>query len=225
MELLDNISRMVGISINYAGKKAEIVKLQTDLTDTSRSLEFAYAALGRAVVMREGANESFLAMYGQQLSAVHELECRVAETQERIEGLSQTQLVYAASAKTVTKGRCPTCGASVPIDAMFCSSCGRNLATLKANFVKCLSCGAIYDSDAVFCIECGSRLEPPLVADSKSSQIQSEQLTMIDRTQVPEQEPSVHSSYEPPSVVACSNCGESVDVNDLFCGLCGIRLK
>lgn len=225
MKLLDNISIMVDSGIDYAGKKAEVLKLQADLVKINKSLESAYAALGRSIMMREGTNESFLAMYGQQLSAVRELERHAAETRERIDDFSQIQDVHTPLTKTVPEGCCPTCGASVPIDAMFCPSCGGDLAALKANFTKCPSCGAIYSRDTVFCIECGSRVKPLLETDSKPDRIQPEQPAMINQSGVPEQEPSVHPLYEPPSAAACPNCGEPVDVDDLFCGLCGTRLK
>lgn len=127
MGIKDNFTVLFGSGIDYAGKKAETIKLQADLTKTAASIESAYAALGRAVMREESANESFLAVYGSRVSAVRELERHAAETQARIDELSRTQGVpsaaFAALPKTAPVGKCPACGASVLVDSMFCPTC------------------------------------------------------------------------------------------------------
>lgn len=51
---------------------------------------------------------------------------------------------------------CPSCGPRPESDALFCSNCGRYLAT------ACRWCGApVTDAEARFCGECGRELRAP----------------------------------------------------------------
>ncbi len=49
---------------------------------------------------------------------------------------------------------CQKCGATVPSDAKFCSSCGEKLPTKRF----CSNCGAEVDGNAKFCSSCGNKL-------------------------------------------------------------------
>lgn len=241
MGIKDNFTVLFGSGIDYAGKKAETIKLQADLTKTAASIESAYAALGRAVMREESANESFLAVYGSRVSAVRELERHAAETQARIDELSRTQGVpsaFAALPKTAPVGKCPACGASVLVDSMFCPTCGDNLAALKAAYAKCPNCGAFYDANTVFCIECGTRVEPLSVAEQRpeaAPSVQPEIPVQPVQVQMPVQlqpvqpqvpvQPQPAPVPSPPVMMVCPSCGERVDDTDSFCGGCGARLK
>lgn len=242
MSIKDNFTVLFGSGIDYAGKKAEAIKLQADLTKTNESIKSAYAALGRAVMREESANESFLAAYGPQVNAVCELERHAAETQARIDELSRAQgtsvAAPAALPRTAPVGKCPACGTSVSVDSLFCPSCGDNLAALKAAYTKCPSCGAFYDSSTVFCVDCGARVEPLPVAESASVPFASQpsapavpESPAMPMSQASSASPAPVSFAQPqptseqPVMMTCPGCGEPVGDGDLFCGDCGTRLK
>lgn len=236
MGIKDNFTVLFGSGIDYAGKKAEEIKLQADLTKTNASIESAYAALGRAVMGEESANQSFLAVYGPQVKAVHELERHAAEIRARIDELSRAQATSVAAPQTFPSttpvGQCPRCGSLVSVSSMLCPSCGDNLAALKAAYTKCPSCGAFYDSSTVFCVDCGARVEPLPVSESAlaSFATQPSASAMPESSAMPAPPAPVsfaqpQSISEQPALMTCPGCGEPVGDGDLFCGGCGTRLK
>lgn len=54
-----------------------------------------------------------------------------------------------------TGSRCPSCGASVPLNAKFCMECGEKISEVR----HCSQCGAKVPVSANFCPECGSKKE------------------------------------------------------------------
>jgi len=63
--------------------------------------------------------------------------------------------------------QCPSCGKTIPSDAVFCPACGSRLTGEKAVGKKCPSCGAAMEVDAIFCASCGNRFEEKTAAVTK----------------------------------------------------------
>lgn len=58
----------------------------------------------------------------------------------------------------VPESRCPSCGALVDEDAVFCPECGASLTPAPAAVRQCPNCHAPVEEGAMFCTECGTRL-------------------------------------------------------------------
>jgi hypothetical protein len=68
------------------------------------------------------------------------------------EALQHLRAEEAAAAPADGTPTCPACGPRPESDALFCSSCGRNLAPVGT----CTGCGAARAPGARFCTECGA---------------------------------------------------------------------
>ncbi|HIY79652.1 MAG TPA: zinc ribbon domain-containing protein [Candidatus Olsenella excrementavium] len=214
MSIKDDITVMFGNGLNLAGKQTEKLRLQAELAETESAVEAAYAELGRMIVQGRGSDDVFLSTYGVQVGAVRGLEQRALEIQQRIAALDGARV----TGHSVPMGACPACGSKVPVTAVRCPTCGDNLASLKARYRRCPSCNEYYDDDAQFCIACGARTEPL----TESLYAAPEKAVDIAPTG-----PAMISVQESPSPIAvvCPSCGGAVSQDDLFCGVCGTRLK
>lgn len=217
MGIKEGFAVMFGNGIDIAERQAEKMKLQAELTRTKSSIESAYADFGRSVVQSEGSNQSFMNVYGVQVTAIKSLEQRSLEIQQRISELEGDQ----RSGQTVPTGLCPACGTPVLVSAPRCPSCGNDLADLKVRYCCCPSCGTYYDAEVKFCMKCGTKTEPVSVV---ASQITARAFESGDQESVQEaqEEPVVPAV---PTVPVCPECGGPVSPGDLFCGTCGTRLN
>lgn len=216
MSIKDDITVLFGSGIDLAGKKAETIKLQADLTKTTAAIEAAYAALGRAVLQGEAPNSTFLSAYESKVNSVIELEKRAAEIGSRIEELDRAASAPKQSAPYATMaptGACPSCGAMVAVSSPYCPMCGNNLQTLKQRYVWCPSCNAYFEEGTAFCINCGSRLQQLPVAPERVTERPVDTAVPVEPVN-PEPAPSV-----------CPGCGNPVEPGDVFCGVCGTRLN
>lgn len=217
MGIKDDITVLFGNGIDLAGKKAETIKLQADLTKTTAAIEAAYAALGRAVLQGEASNQTFLRSYESQVSSVTELEKHAAETGSRIEGLNRATAVpkqqMSFATTMVPMGTCPSCGTMVAVSSPYCPMCGSNLRTLKERYVWCPSCNAYFEEGTTFCINCGSRLQQLPVAPERVAEHPVETAVPVEPV-----------NPEPASSI-CPGCGNPVDPGDMFCGVCGTHLN
>ncbi|MHB8137410.1 MAG: zinc ribbon domain-containing protein [Smithellaceae bacterium] len=60
--------------------------------------------------------------------------------------------------ETANEKKCSSCGATMSMDAAFCTNCGSRF-TENTSVKKCSSCGKAMAIDAAFCTNCGSHLE------------------------------------------------------------------
>lgn len=169
MGLFDDMSVLLGRGMNAADRKTQSIKLQSELSRLEPMKESELAKLGRAVLTGEATNSGFIAKYSAHINAIGDIEARQEAVRQQIEALKdESNLVYGTAAQTVNAQpatyTCPACGASVTLDADYCSNCGDNLETLKAQHRQCPVCGTFYPADALFCENDGGRTEDLTVA-------------------------------------------------------------
>lgn len=230
MGLLDDVTVIFGKGANTVDKKIQSARYQADLSKLSTDLEAAYSELGHAVLKGEGANKSFLAVYGTNVSRIKELEQQILATRKSIEELNKVDQAQsnALSASGVPTGACPSCGAMVAVDAVRCQVCGDNLAALKHLYRRCPKCGKYYDAEAVFCIDDGERTEELSVAPALS--VQSDSLSVSNGSDGLSAAGAngVHVQPAMPGMrgeQTCPACGAAIHEADAFCGACGAPLR
>lgn len=181
MAFFDNIGKKLSQTGQAAVQKtkqmADVAKLNSDISDEEKKSTNIYYQIGRLYVSLHKDNpESDFEVLIEQLN----------ESQTKIENLKQ-QIQDIKGVK-----RCSTCGAEIPNNATFCSSCGTAVIQQKAvdaaNLIKCTNCGKMIEKGMRFCTFCGNEVVVP--------QIQS-----VEKK--------------------CLSCGAVLDEGAAFCTNCG----
>ncbi len=99
-----------------------------------------------------------------------------------------------ASNHAASGGKCPSCGAPLDEDSVFCANCGAPVTppvpAARPVDRMCPACGAPLDEDSAFCANCGAPVTAPAPA-------------------------------EEPAGGKCPVCGSPVDEDSAFCANCG----
>lgn len=116
--------------------------------------------------------------------------------------------------------KCPTCGAIIPIHAIYCSKCGTSVATLHDHRVVkrkiCSHCGRPNSLEARFCSYCFATLvnaatqDMQVVHDSKTLGSGSIKQTFLQDGDGKKK--------------ICANCGALNAPDEVFCVSCGFKL-
>lgn len=220
------MTALLGKGMDAADKKTQELKLQSELNRIATSKEKALADLGRAVIVREGSHPSFAATYADQVKAIGDLEAQEEAIRQRLEALQVSDILVSGTAlQTATAAvqghACPACGTPVVLEAMYCPSCGDNLATLKAQFKKCPTCNIYYPQDSAFCEKCGTKTVMLEIAKAITSTSEPQKLENEVGQAAPEAVRIVEETT--PAVNACSFCGAPLKPGAAFCGSCGAR--
>lgn len=161
MSFFDKLKQSASKATDKAKESVEIVRLNGQISATRKEIEKQYMLIGQMVFEAELKDELYAVkerMAGAKRiimdsqSAIKELELRIKE----IKAVKDCD-----------------CGNSLPLDARFCSSCGKKFdvsaevspsAAIEqsgAVVVKksCTSCNAIIDPEDQFCLECGTKVQ------------------------------------------------------------------
>ena len=133
---------------------AEILKINATLTDEESQLKKYYNELGQAFyeANRESCPEEYTALFTSIKNTLARIEIYNDQI-NKIKGLFP----------------CPNCGASLPSDAIFCSTCGTKIEKPEepvpaepeadADVKRCAKCGEPIQDGYTFCINCGTKIE------------------------------------------------------------------
>ncbi len=181
MAFFDSIGKKISQTGQAAVQKtkqmADVAKLNSDISDEEKKTTNIYYQIGQLYVSLHKDNpESDFEVLFEQLN----------ESQAKIENLKQ-QIQDIKGVK-----RCTTCGAEIPNNATFCSSCGAAIIQQKAvdaaNLIKCTNCGKMIEKGMKFCTFCGS-------------EVVSQQIQITEKK--------------------CLSCGAGLDDSVAFCTHCG----
>lgn len=150
MAFLENIGRKISDAGQTAIQKtkdvAEIAKINSQISETEKTLENAYTQIGRLYVSlhRSNCERDFAAMVG----VVTEAEGRINEYSRRI--MEIRRMV-----------KCPACGIEVAADSLYCEKCGAEMPRKKEleNIRLCDGCGQILPEEGKFCSYCGKPVQ------------------------------------------------------------------
>ena len=160
MVILENIGKKIG---DVSGKAVERTKQYTDISSTNykikeseKELKDLYAKIGEAYVNKFGdeADEELK----ENVDAVKELKQKIYELNDHLSDVK--------AAKDGNK-RCEHCGEIIPIDAKFCTKCGKetgqadedgNLIEESTDVKECPECHAVIKDNADVCPACGAKV-------------------------------------------------------------------
>ena len=147
-EIGKKISQTGQVAVQKTKQMADVAKLNSDISDEEKKLTNIYFQIGQLYVsLHNNDPESDFEVLIDQLN----------ETQTKIENLRQ-QIQDIKGVK-----RCATCGAEIPSNSTFCSSCGTAVIQPKAvdaaDLIKCANCGKMIEKSMKFCTFCGSKMD------------------------------------------------------------------
>lgn len=146
-EIGKKISQTGQMAVQKTKQMADVTKLNSDISDEEKKITNIFYQIGQLYVsLHKDTPESDFEVLIEQLN----------ESQTRIENLKQ-QIQDIKGIK-----RCTTCGAEIPNNATFCSSCGTAVTQQKsvdaANLIKCNNCGKMIERGMKFCTFCGNEI-------------------------------------------------------------------
>lgn len=156
-EIGKKLSQTGQAAVQKTKQMADVAKLNSDISDEEKKVTNIYYQIGQLYVSLHNDNpEPDFEVLIEQLN----------ESQIQIKNLKQ-QIQDIKGVK-----RCTTCGAEIPNNATFCSSCGTAIIQQKtvdaANLIKCNNCGKMIEKGMKFCTFCGNEVFfKPIQSDKK----------------------------------------------------------
>ena len=196
MAFFDEIGKKISLAgegvVNKGRAFAGVTKLNSAVSEEEKKIDNAYYQIGKLYVALHP--QDYEADFGALINSIVSSQNTIKLLKQQIQEI-----------KGVV--RCEKCGAEVPNNIAFCSSCGSPMpkkeATLDENHIRCDGCGAIVDKNMRFCTSCGKPLVKPV--------------------QSPVQ-PEVPSPQVVQDTNICPSCGAAVRSNLKFCTACGQSL-
>ena len=175
MAFFDQLGQKLTQTSQDAVKKtkdmAEVVRLNSAIADEGKKIEAAYREIGRLYF--EHLSDSGDPILQPSIAEIKRALAAIQEMKDTISGLKGVR-------------SCPSCGAELPIDAVFCTSCGVKMPEPPVSPPPagpvCPACGAPAAEDMIFCTNCGTKLPEPVSApipaqspDSAAGQVEPPQ--------------------------------------------------
>lgn len=192
MAFLDNVDRTLSQLGQSAIKKTKDMSEAVRLTNQIRDEEEKQAALFRKT--GEYVYQQFPETSDEQLKSLLE---QITSSKEKVRQCNEQLNNLKGS------DRCPSCGAIIPSDSVFCSACGIKIEDAlkeksamvqkQINSRVCPNCGRTAGENAAFCTYCGTKI------------------------------PEENSIVEKKETV-CPACGSKIEDNQNFCTSCGMKI-
>ncbi|MBQ5565245.1 MAG: zinc ribbon domain-containing protein [Clostridia bacterium] len=186
---------------------AEVARLNSLVADEERNSEALYREIGKLYVK------------------LHQNDCeeQFASLIDSVRKSNNTVLALKKQINDIKKvSDCPNCGASVPVNAAFCSVCGNKIeaksSSQSSSSLKCSKCGKEVKAGSKFCMECGNKIEPEDNAVVEKSVSSKAALPKIEKKAVDAAEQSL-------DMRKCPACGHMQKKDMPFCTSCGAKFE
>lgn len=129
---------------------ADVTQLNSGISDREKKISQLYLAIGQAYYEENKDDSS--AKCREMMDEITGLYEEIEQSREKIKEI-----------KGIVK--CPNCGADVPINAAFCSSCGIKMEDVAAQGAVaeeqriCPACQKEVPAGNAFCNHCGAKME------------------------------------------------------------------
>ena len=185
-ELGGKISKFGGDVAGKAKDTAEIMKLNSAISDEEKNINNSFYQIGKLYYETHTADHE--AQFNEMFEFIVGATARIEEYKNRI---------------NVLKGMvsCPSCGAQIPAGTAFCSVCGKPMPSAPApsqpeNTVKCPACGSYEPKGMKFCTKCGNSLANAEVKTESKSNRCSCGAELVE------------------GMAFCTNCGKPIESNN-----------
>lgn len=201
MAFLDNIGKKANEVAVKASQKAkelsETSRLTSLISDEEKSIVSNYTEIGKryASLHQQDYEEAF----SEMLESIRNSEENIKNYRQQIQDIKGIQ-------------RCEKCGAEVPRNAAFCSSCGASMPKVQEaaseNLVQCPSCGAQVKKGVRFCTVCGKSM-------AETPDFEAEPGPAVEAEKTNENAGAANT---------CPNCGAEIEDGVDFCTQCGTKI-
>lgn len=150
MSFFDDLSKKIAATTQSATQKAkdtaDIVKLNSQINDLTKSINAGYSELGQKYfeTYKDNVPEEFESVFAQ----INESTAKIAELKEQVRVLKGIAV-------------CPSCGSDVPLGQKFCANCGSQIPVVEVAAPEakvCPTCGEAVAEGQKFCAKCGSEI-------------------------------------------------------------------
>ena len=230
MAFFDDLSKKItqaGQAVSQKSKDISgVAKLNSAISAEEKKLQANYYQLGRLYVTKHG--NDFEPSFADLVNAIKESEQNIINYRTQIQDIKGIM-------------RCEKCGAEIPNNVLFCSTCGTPVPVKDPvpNTVRCTACGQTNSKDTSFCTKCGSPMNVAPVAPTPAPIATPVPAPVETTIPVPSPVPTpVETAIPVPAPVEtaipvsapvsatnfCTNCGAKVPQGMAFCQECGTRL-
>lgn len=149
-DVLSNTGREISAS---AKNVADTSNLNSQIRAQQTLIQSLYKELGEKYY--EESKDDSTCKYADKVASITDAKNKIVTFQHEIDRIKGRQI-------------CPTCGASVEPDVVFCPSCGTNLAAVRTQNQQpasapatafCPNCGAPLEAGSTFCMNCGTKID------------------------------------------------------------------
>ena len=195
-DIRKKISNMGQTAVEKTKCSTETLRLNNQIREEQRLCKDLYQQIGQQYAQQYETNPD--PAFESLMKQLHDAQERIASYQEQIQ-IKKAAVSQPQQSAYSTGCCCASCGAPLPPDAKFCTTCGAKVELTPPEPVEtpsrvCPKCGNQLASDALFCASCGAKFEEPAAA-------------------VPPQEATAPTT--------CPNCGQSLSPDTQFCPICG----
>lgn len=158
----------IGKKVADAGQKtvqktkemSDVIRLESLVTKEENKLNQIYSQIGKMYVDLHGDDfeEEFAGMFGE----IREAEQNIQNYRQQIDEIKNSR--DREEAENQASRKCPNCGADIPDDRRFCTSCGKPIPQPEESSSDgeekqyCTNCGAALAPGSVFCANCGTKV-------------------------------------------------------------------
>lgn len=211
MPLLDYFGKKTASVTNQITQQAkmhsDISRLQGLIAEQEKMIQILHLKIGKAYA--DAHREDPEPEFADAIAKVLQAEACIDDFRNQIRACKGMTL-------------CKACGAEVPQDTAFCSSCGARME-VPAGYVVCENCGARMEKGLNFCTECGTQLAKPESPETAPRLCPNCQIEVPKDanfcsscgTAIPKETP------KPAAMRTCTHCGAEAKPEDLFCTKCG----
>ena len=191
-DLGGKISKAGQSAVQKAKDMTDVARINGLIADEEKQLNNNYYQIGKlyARLHKDDCESEFAAL----ITAVCNSETKIAEYRKQIGDIKG--VIW-----------CEKCGAEIPSNAAFCSSCGapasKPAVEDNTKTIKCATCGAMLNENMRFCTCCGQKITEQVTDETASN---------------------VEQQMEEQVANKCPNCGAEIPEGNVFCTECGTKL-
>ena len=194
------ITNMGQSAIEKTKCSTETLRLNNQIREEQHLCKDLYQQIGQQYAQQYEANPD--PAFEPLMKQLHDAQERIASYQEQI------QIKKAAVAQSTVSSAnhcCPVCGAPLPPDSKFCTTCGAKVEVAPPESTApvsriCSKCGSPVAPDALFCASCGAKLE-----DTAEAETPPQETAPVPKT--------------------CPKCGQQLSPDTKFCPICGEKMS